>query len=74
MERGLDIHEDPNKGFFVKGLSVFSVNNETELMKKLTKGKKSRRVRATEMNDYSSRSHSIFTISIITKQKITKSC
>ena len=74
MERGLDIHEDPNKGFFVKGLSVFSVNNETELMKKLTKGKKSRRVRATEMNDYSSRSHSIFTISIITKQKIIKSC
>lgn len=62
-KNGLEIHEDPNKGFFVKGISVFSVKDEVDLINKLTKGKKSRKVRATEMNDYSSRSHSIFSIS-----------
>ena len=60
----LEIHEDPKKGFYVKGLSLSSVKDEIDLMGKLTKGKKSRKVRATEMNDYSSRSHSIFTIGI----------
>lgn len=63
-KKGLEIHEDPQKGFYVKGLSLFSVKDEQDLMNKLTKGKKSRKVRATEMNDYSSRSHSIFSIVI----------
>lgn len=59
---GLDINEDPNKGFYVKGLSVFSVKNEEELMKQLRKGNSSRHFRETEMNERSSRSHTIFTI------------
>jgi hypothetical protein len=63
QKKGLDINEDPNKGFYVKGLSVYSVKDEKELMKKLEKGNSSRQVRETKMNEKSSRSHTIFTIS-----------
>ena len=47
----------------MQDLSVFSVNDEQGLLEKMNEGKKGRMVRATEMNDYSSRSHSIFIIS-----------
>jgi hypothetical protein len=39
------------------------VKDEHELMKKLEKGNSSRQVRETKMNEKSSRSHTIFTIS-----------
>lgn len=62
-EKGeLKIKQDPNNGFYVDGLSIFSVKDEKDLMKKLKMGNKSRKVRATNMNEYSSRSHTIFTI------------
>lgn len=58
----LEIHEDPKSGFYVKGLSILNIKEEKELLELLTSGKSTRKVRATAMNDYSSRSHSIFTI------------
>lgn len=58
----LKIKGDTEKGFFVSDLSKNSVNNLEELMENLNYGKKHRQVRSTNMNDYSSRSHSIFTI------------
>lgn len=58
----LEIHEDPRAGFYVRGLSIVTVKNEAELMELVSAGKSSRKVRATAMNDYSSRSHSILSI------------
>lgn len=58
----LDIHEDPKSGFYVKNLSLITVKNEEELMEFVNFGKSSRKVWATAMNDYSSRSHSILSI------------
>lgn len=58
----LEIHEDPRAGFYVRGLSIVTVKNEAELMELVSVGKSSRKVRATAMNDYSSRSHSILSI------------
>lgn len=60
----LEIHEDAKNGFYVKGLSQVTVTSSQELREKLDEGKKTRRVRATQMNDFSSRSHSIFSIII----------
>ena len=60
----LDIHGSTEKGFYVKGLKKFNVKTIKELKEKLECGKSTRKVRATAMNDYSSRSHSIFTIII----------
>ena len=65
----LEIHEDPKTGFYVKDLSCVTVKNPKELMEKLNYGKSNRHVRATEMNDYSSRSHSIFNIIIESSER-----
>ena len=63
-EQGLEIHGDSQKGFYVKNLETFNVSSPKEMLTKLDFGKSQRQVRATEMNDYSSRSHSIFTVII----------
>ncbi len=63
-KKKLEIHGDTKKGFYVKNLSKSNVKTVQELEDKLNQGKSTRRVRATAMNDYSSRSHSIFTIII----------
>lgn len=60
----LEIHNNPQKGFYVKGLEIFTVNSAKQLMELLNFGKSTRAVRATSKNDYSSRSHSIFSIII----------
>lgn len=65
----LEIHEDPKTGFYVKGLSLSTVKSPEELLKKLYSGKATRQVRATEMNDFSSRSHSIFSLIIESSEK-----
>ena len=66
----LDIKEDPNKGIYVKGLSTHVVKNDTEMNACLDKGMSNRHVAATLMNSESSRSHSIFTISIEMSSKV----
>lgn len=68
-EQGLEIHGDSQKGFYVKNLETFNVASPKEMLTKLDFGKSQRQVRATEMNDYSSRSHSIFTVIIESSYK-----
>eukprot|EP00943_MAST-04B_sp_MAST-4B-sp1_P003506 g3506.t1 len=63
----LTIKEDTNVGLYVDGLSEFVVSNEHECLKLLRVGDESRAVRHTEMNDYSSRSHTIFQIILETR-------
>ena len=56
------MHEDTVKGVFVKNLTDVVVENQKDLQSMLDKGLACRTVAATQMNDNSSRSHSIFTI------------
>ncbi|KAF5365630.1 hypothetical protein D9758_003326 [Tetrapyrgos nigripes] len=64
-EGGLKIFDDPNKqGVVVQGLEEIHVRNSTEALNVLTKGSHRRQIAATKFNDHSSRSHSIFSLTI----------
>eukprot|EP00158_Paraphelidium_tribonemae_P007080 Partr_v1_DN28102_c0_g1_i2_m55385 putative Kinesin family member len=65
----LDLKEDAN-GVYVKDGSSFVIQNAEELMKLVDKGNSKRVVAATAMNATSSRSHSIFTITVESADKI----
>ncbi|KAG2453560.1 hypothetical protein HYH02_001779 [Chlamydomonas schloesseri] len=62
----LELKEHKDSGVYVKGLNAFVVKGVPELKNVLEVGKKNRSVGATLMNQDSSRSHSIFTITIET--------
>lgn len=59
-----EIRDDPSKGVYVQNLTKIIVDTEQQLMGELERGLTFRTVAATEMNSESSRSHSIFTVSI----------
>ncbi|ESP02412.1 hypothetical protein LOTGIDRAFT_138487 [Lottia gigantea] len=58
----MELHEHPEKGVYVNGLSMHAVHNVIECQKVMDKGWKNRATGATLMNADSSRSHSIFSI------------
>ncbi|CAH1102092.1 unnamed protein product [Psylliodes chrysocephalus] len=60
----LVLKETPNEGVTVPGLSLLPVHNASECERYLNIGSKNRMIGATLMNQNSSRSHSIFSISI----------
>lgn len=60
----LEVKERPDVGVYVKGLSSFIVKSPSEMEKLMAKGNKSRAVGATDMNEFSSRSHTIFSITL----------
>ncbi|OGM39916.1 kinesin family protein, partial [Aspergillus bombycis] len=60
----LRIRESPSEGPYVKDLTEATVKNFAELMKYMRKGDVSRTVASTKMNDTSSRSHAVFTITL----------
>lgn len=60
----LQIHEEKSKGVYVKGLSDFYVGDQSDVYKIMKQGGMARAVSSTNMNAESSRSHSIFLISI----------
>ncbi|KXN66528.1 kinesin-domain-containing protein [Conidiobolus coronatus NRRL 28638] len=66
--KGLNLFQDPNKGLVIPELEEFSVTTVAEAMEKLRQGTNRRHIAATKINERSSRSHSIFTITIHTKQ------
>ena len=66
--RRCDLKEDPDKGVYVKDLTTFVVKSVAEIRKLHEVGKKNRSVGATLMNADSSRSHSIFTVTIETSE------
>lgn len=68
----LELRESKSRGVYVKDLSCFLVNNLKELEKLKHLGDKRRTVGATKMNEHSSRSHSIFSITIETISAKTK--
>ena len=61
MSKGkLSIHEDRTGKPFVKGLSDHAVAAPEEVMELIEDGKSNRHVSVTNMNEHSSRSHSVF--------------
>ncbi|XP_059546893.1 kinesin-like protein KIF17 isoform X1 [Myotis daubentonii] len=60
----LELKEHPEKGVYVKGLSMHTVHSVVQCERIMERGWKNRSVGYTLMNKDSSRSHSIFTISI----------
>jgi len=60
--------KDKDTGVYVKDLSTFVVKTPADLMDVFAEGNINRHVGATNMNEQSSRSHSVFTITIETSQ------
>lgn len=64
----LRVYEDPQKGTFVQGLEDVVVRSEEEIFAVLDRSAQMRKTAETLMNKYSSRSHSIFSITIHIKE------
>ena len=60
----LTVHEDKNRVPFVKGATERFVCNPEEVMSLIEEGKQNRHISVTNMNEHSSRSHSVFLINV----------
>ncbi|KAF6773134.1 hypothetical protein AHF37_07054, partial [Paragonimus kellicotti] len=60
----LDVKERPDIGVYVKDLSSFVVHSPNEMDKLMSFGNRNRVTAATNMNEHSSRSHAIYTITL----------
>ncbi|CAD7932320.1 unnamed protein product [Amoebophrya sp. A120] len=60
----LELKDNPDTGVYVKDLSAFVVKGVEEMHQVMAAGTRNRSVGQTKMNETSSRSHSIFTITI----------
>jgi kinesin family protein 5 len=63
----LPVHEEKNRGVYVKGLLEIYVSSVQEVYEVMRRGGNARAVAATNMNQESSRSHSIFVITVTQK-------
>ncbi|KAF2138021.1 uncharacterized protein K452DRAFT_301401 [Aplosporella prunicola CBS 121167] len=63
----LPVHEEKNRGVYVKGLLEVYVSSVQEVYEVMRRGGQARMVAATNMNQESSRSHSIFVVTITQK-------
>lgn len=66
--QNLKIHETVEKGVFVGGLSEPQVDDLTEAMDLVKRGEEVRKIGKTNMNDYSSRSHTLLRLHIESRQ------
>ena len=69
----LAIREDKNKGIWVRECTEKYVESEQEMLNFFNKGADNRIVACTKMNAISSRSHSIFSVTIYQRNVITES-
>merc|ERR1712223_1186744 len=60
----LAVHEDKNKSVYVKGATERFVSSPEEVLEVIEEGKSNRHVAVTNMNEHSSRSHSVFLINV----------
>nr|AKS36881.1 KIF3A-like protein [Schmidtea mediterranea] len=60
----LEVKERPDIGVYVKDLASFVVHGADEMDKLMTYGNKNRVTGATNMNEHSSRSHAIYTVTV----------
>ena len=64
MARKLTIREDKHHGIHVEGISMYPVTDAQECLRLLQIGNEHRITRETRMNKFSSRSHSIFQLTL----------
>merc|ERR1711881_306872 len=64
----LDLKEHPDRGVYVKGLSMHRITTAKQAQKLMSKGWSQRSTGETLMNQDSSRSHAIFTIYVETEE------
>ena len=69
----LSIREDKNKGIWVGECTEEYIESEEEMLNFFNKGTENRIVSSTKMNAISSRSHSIFSVTIYQRNVITES-
>lgn len=62
-QRGRAVKQQGEEETYVQGLSEFSVKSVEETFELLRTAEKNRKTRETDMNSFSSRSHSIFQVS-----------
>ncbi len=67
------IREDKEKGIWVEDMTEKNIINEEEMLSVFREGTFSRTVAATRMNDKSSRSHSLFILTIFQRNTLTES-
>ncbi|KAJ3194326.1 hypothetical protein HK101_002995 [Irineochytrium annulatum] len=70
QQDNLPIHEEKNKGVYVKGLLEVFVGSVDEVYDAMRRGQDSRVVASTNMNAESSRSHSIFVIQVKLENRV----
>ncbi|KAG5342766.1 hypothetical protein C0989_008716 [Termitomyces sp. Mn162] len=69
LDNGLKIFDDANKrGVTIQGLEEHVVKDSQAALALLTKGSHRRQIAATKFNDHSSRSHSVFSITVHVKE------
>ena len=69
----LPVHEEKSRGVYVKGLLEVYVSSDQEVYEVMRRGGAARATAATNMNQESSRSHSIFVVTITQKNVETGS-
>eukprot|EP01052_Picozoa_sp_SAG31_P019674 SAG31_NODE_1445_length_8320_cov_3.454081_15_plen_293_part_00 len=67
--RALKLHETPTKGVWVDGLTELFVSSAEEALNVIEIGDKCRSVAHTQMNEASSRSHSLFILNITQRRQ-----
>lgn len=72
-KKNLQIHENPDKGVYIKDLTQEYVSQVDDIYELLEVGQNNRVISFTQMNAVSSRSHSVFIISIEQTDKETGS-
>merc|ERR1719220_631707 len=60
----LAVHEDKDRAVYVKGATERFVSSPEEVLEVIEEGKSNRHVAVTNMNEHSSRSHSVFLINV----------
>jgi len=68
----LSVHEDKNRVPYVKGATERFVSSPVEVMEVIDDGKANRHVAVTNMNEHSSRSHSVFLINVKQENLVTQ--
>ncbi|XP_040204151.1 kinesin-like protein KIF3C isoform X1 [Rana temporaria] len=64
QNKKLELKENPESGVYIKDLSSFVTKNVKEIEHVMNLGNQARSVASTNMNEHSSRSHTIFVITI----------
>jgi hypothetical protein len=65
----LEIRESISKGIYINRLAECTVKSKEEVLKYMWQGDESKIIAETKLNEMSSRSHTVFRINIVSKQK-----